>query len=182
MLAWIVWLRTNEEVNWSSENSDDAGERSGEIKDGLLFSQAKKGKHFFTTPYFCVAPSFTAYWMPNLCQLECWGTEIKMAIHISEELASCLVRKTQTDYCTQCDWHCNWWTHTILWVQGKQEGGEMKSISGMSTEKQILCSLHYRCSCLIFTALLEGQYNFPLILREVKQSSLSHTARIKSSY
>lgn len=37
MLVWIVWFRINDEVNWSLENLDDVGERSGEIKDGLFF-------------------------------------------------------------------------------------------------------------------------------------------------
>ena len=69
-------------------------------------------------------------------------------------------------------------------LQSPEEVGRrgMSSISGVSIEKQILCSLHYGCSCFIFTPVLERQYNFPLILREVHQSSLNHTARIKNSY
>ena len=49
-----------------------------------------------------------------------------------------------------------------------------------TTEKQILCSLLYDCSCFIFIDLLEDK-KISLILRKVKQSSLSHTAGIKNS-
>lgn len=53
----------------------------------------------------------------------------------------------------------------------------MSSISGVSTKSQILCSLH---SCLIFIAVQERQYNFPLILGEVKQSSASHIVYLRA--